>query len=350
MKVALDDVRLQYSGRIDRRNRKKPEWVFPATSLTFRFFGKTAKLTVQNKKGCWNSYVGAIVDGEQKTFPLKEKGRTEIIFVDGEEKEHTILFFKRMDSCHEIVLEELELSDGSMLLEPPKKPKRKIEVYGDSVSAGEVSEAESYCGKEDPNHNGEYSNSWYSYAWITARKLNAEIHDIAQGGIALLDGTGWFCDPIFLGMESVWDKVHYNPEISEMTKWDFRQYVPDVVIVAIGQNDNHPEDYMKEDIEGEKAIRWRRHYKKWIQSIRNTYQDAVIILTTTILCHDKNWDESIERVCKELDDDRVFHFLYSKNGCGTPGHIRGSESEEMAEELASYIDMLSEKIPVWKEE
>ena len=45
-----------------------------------------------------------------------------------------------------------------------------------------------------------------------------------------------------------------------------------------------------------------------------------------------------------------FIFLYSKNGCGTPGHIRGSEAEEMAEELASYIDMLSEKIPVWKEE
>lgn len=47
--------------------------------------------------------------------------------------------------------------------------------------AGEVSEAVDYVEKEDPEHNGEYSNSWYSYSWMTARKLGAQIHDIAQG-------------------------------------------------------------------------------------------------------------------------------------------------------------------------
>ena len=46
-----------------------------------------------------------------------------------------------------------------------------MEVFGDSVSCGEVSEALKYVGKPDPEHDGEYSNSWYSYAWITARKL-----------------------------------------------------------------------------------------------------------------------------------------------------------------------------------
>ena len=342
MKVALDNQKLQYSGRIDDSDPKRPQFIFPATSLGFRFFGRTATLKVQNKRVYWKNYVGAIVDGEQKTFELKDEGMTELLLVDGEEREHEVLFFKRMDSCHELILEELTLSEGSQLLEMPQKPKRKIEVYGDSVSAGEVSEAEEYRGQVDPEHNGEYSNSWYSYGWITARKLNAQIHDIAQGGIALLDGTGWFCDPEFLGMESVWDKVHYNPEISPMTTWDFSRYTPDVVIVAIGQNDNHPEDYMKEDMECEKAIRWRTHYKRWIESIRKTYPKAVILLTTTILCHDKNWDRSIERICEELKDDKIFHFLYSKNGCGTPGHIRGSEAEEMAQELSQYIENLDQ--------
>lgn len=42
----------------------------------------------------------------------------------------------------------------------PLKPLsgRRIEVYGDSVSAGEVSEAVDCVGKEDPVHNGGYSN------------------------------------------------------------------------------------------------------------------------------------------------------------------------------------------------
>ena len=76
-----------------------------------------------------------------------------------------------------------------------------MEVFGDSVSCGEVSEALEYVGKPDPEHDGEYSNSWYSYAWMTARMLNAQIHDIAQGGIALLDGQGWFHEPDQIGME-----------------------------------------------------------------------------------------------------------------------------------------------------
>lgn len=69
---------------------------------------------------------------------------------------------------------ELE-ADGELLelSETARPSARKIEVYGDSVSAGEVSEAVDFVGKPDPEHNGEYSNCWYSYAWMTARKLNA---------------------------------------------------------------------------------------------------------------------------------------------------------------------------------
>ena len=42
----------------------------------------------------------------------------------------------------------------------PKKTDKRIEVYGDSVSAGEVSEAVDFVGKEDPEHEGGYSNGY----------------------------------------------------------------------------------------------------------------------------------------------------------------------------------------------
>ena len=77
---------------------------------------------------------------------------------------------------------------------------------------------------------------------MTARRLHAEIHDVAQGGIPLLDGTGWFAAPDYLGMESVYDKITYNPQLGESRQWDFSAYVPHVVIIALGQNDNHPDD------------------------------------------------------------------------------------------------------------
>lgn len=339
IRIDLDREELVYSGRIDKRDAKRPEFIFPASSVHFRFRGRKAVLTVENRSIYWNNYAGAIVDGEQRKWPLKKKGKTEILLVEEEaEGEHEILFFKRQDSCHEMVLCSLELSEGGKLLDAPLTPERKIEVYGDSVSAGEVSEAVEYTGKADPEHSGEYSNSWYSYAWMTARKLHAQIHDIAQGGIALMDGTGWFHEPEAVGMESVWDKVHYAPELGEALPWDFRKYTPDAVIVAIGQNDSHPEDYMKEDMEGERASLWREKYKEFLKMLRMKYPAVPIVCCTTLLYHDISWDTSIERACRDLADDRVRHFVFGRNGKGTPGHLRIEEAQEMAEELAAYLE------------
>lgn len=128
---------------------------------------------------------------------------------------------------------------------------------------------------------------------------------------------------------------------------EFSEYVPHLVIVAIGQNDSNPEDYMKNDPEGVRAIYWKYKYRELILKIREKYPKAVILLTTTILGHDKSWDNAIEEVCMQLNDDRIRHFLYKRNGCGTPGHIRIPEAEEMAEEMAVYVENLD--IPVWEE-
>lgn len=345
--VAFDHKELVYSGRIDRRDKKHPEFIFPASSLQFRFFGCKAVLILENRHNYWKNYVGAIVDGEQKSWLLNQEGQTEILLLDEEkEKEHEILFFKRQDSCHEIKLCALFLSKNGRILSAPLKPKRKLEVYGDSVSAGEVSEAVEYIGKADPEHQGEYSNSWYSYAWITARKLQAELHDIAQGGIALMDGTGWFYAPDSIGMETIWDQMHYHPAFGKRVSWDFSAYTPDVVIIAIGQNDSHPVDYMKADIAGEKAILWRKRYRKFLERLRKQYPNAYLICCTTLLIHDIAWDTSIEQVCQELEDRRIRYFPFQRVGKGTPGHLRISEAEEMAEELAIYIESL--EIEGWR--
>lgn len=346
--VELDNIELRYSGRIDITDPKRPEFIFPASSLHFRFYGAGAVITVYNRGGRgWRYFAGAIVDGRQLCFELPPDGRKELVLTDGEEKEHEILFFKRQDSCHEMALEDLRLSAGSRLLILPERPVRRIEVYGDSVSAGEVSEAVDYLGVEDPEHTGEYTNSWYSYAWIAARKLGAELHNVSQSGIPLLNGSGWVMPPALPGMESVWDKLHYHPQWKRVSQWDFNRYTPHLVLIAIGQNDSNPEDYMKTDPEGAKAIRWKCAYRRLIENIRKQYPEAVILLATTILEHDANWDQAIDQVCRELGDNRIRHFMYRRNGCGTKGHVRIPEAEEMAEELVNYIERLD--IPVWEE-
>ena len=346
MKIAPDHKKLRYSGRIDFSDPKAPLMVFPCSFVTFRFTGDILRVTVENRHVYWKNYIGYILDGVQHTVELQMSGKQTIeIQVDHNGcTEHECMIFKRMDACHYLIIHELELADGAQLLDPPPANRRRIEVYGDSVSAGEVSEAADYEGKEDPEHNGEYSNSWYSYAWMTARRLHAEIHDVAQGGIALLDGTGWFAAPDYLGMESIYDKITYNPQLGMSKQWEFSAYVPHVVIIALGQNDNHPDDYMAREPEGEKAQYWKRHYEMFVRDIHQKYPDATIILATTILNHDAHWDEAIDDVCKSIASPKVHHFLYSKNGKGTPGHIRAREAGQMAEELSAFIESLGEEI------
>ncbi len=278
----------------------------------------------------------------------------------GTESMHEVLLFKRQDSCHMMQIHGFLGSSDLELLPCASLPFRRIEVYGDSVSAGEVSEAVAYCGQPDPVHNGEYSNSYYSYAWLTARKLGARLHDIAQGGIALQDGTGYFMEPEQKGMEYIFDKVQYQPRILENSpiplgagetgeplRWDFSLYRPQVVIVALGQNDAHPRDFCGEDYEGEQAAAWRERYGAFVCRLRAIHPRAHIICMTTILNHHENWDRSIEEVCAGLGDERVHHFLFGNNGRGTHGHIRKPEAEGMAEELSAYIEALGEDI--WRD-
>lgn len=336
MWIDLEDKRLDYCGRIDWEDGA-PVFIYPSTSLEFRFFGGRAVLTVENRRLYFDNYAGAVIDGEQKKWLLNPEGETELVLVDDEqEREHEILFFKRQDACHEMKLLRLGISEGGKLLKLPDKPEKYMEVYGDSISAGEVSEAEEYAGRPDPEHQGEYSNSWYSYAWITARKLGVKLHNISQGGIPLLRGSG-YVGPDYPGMEDIWDKLRFRREAGEVKEWDFRKYTPQLVIVAVGQNDSYPGDFMKEEPSGEKAAFWKERYKKLLKNIRKQYPEAVILLITSVMIHDKGWDDAVREVCRELSDDKVTYFRFRENGCKTPGHIRASEAEEMADELVDYI-------------
>lgn len=348
MYIYPDNELLQYSGRIDFDNPKAPVLVYVSSCVRVRFTGTGIKAVLSNKRSCWSNRMGYFIDGgEQRAVVLEEQdesAKTYVLAEGLEEGEHELLLFKRQDSADYVTFLGFELEEGGSLLALPKRPSRRIEVYGDSVSCGEVSEAVDYVGKADPVHNGEYSNSWYSYAWITARRLDAELHNISQGGIALLDGTGYFGAPEYLGMESCYDKIQYFPDMGPVKQWDFTRYTPQVVLVAIGQNDSHPKDYMAADYDGPEAVNWREHYEGFIRRLMEIYPFAHIILMTTILMHDAAWDKAIDQVCGRINCFRVHHFLFARNGAGTPGHIRIPEAEEMAKELTAYIRSLGDEI------
>ncbi|MBR6477058.1 MAG: electron transporter RnfD [Lachnospiraceae bacterium] len=380
------DPAFSYEGRIDHENVNAPVFVYPASYFCFRMKGKEATLLIKDQHSYFENSLGILVDGEYRGKILLHDGERlqgeaikwfSLRFDRDEEKElikelelmrkdasledvraydltpyldggeHEITVFKRMDACHYFTFCGVVAPEGSVCRKPKEKrgKERRVEVYGDSISCGEVSEAISLCGGDDPDgHNGIYSNSFYSYPWILARMLGARLHDVAQGGISLRDGEGYFDMPNTKGMLSCYDKIENNPSLGERKPWDFTKYVPHVVIVAIGQNDAHPENYMAQDYDGEKSASWRKDYAGFVKTLRGKYPKATIVLTTTILGHDPAWDRAIEEVCEGLGDQKVVHFLYEKNGCGTSGHVRRPEAEKMAQEMKTFLESLGDEI------
>ena len=360
VRVDMHDARLSYEGRVDMDWYEGPCFVYPASNVKIRFKGTGLAVAIANHRACYSTFIGTMTDGVQDRICVYDVNTADTSFSYHYEKdrgeewdngrlftvceglpdaEHEVMIFKRMDCAQTYAVTGIFLSAGAKLLDCSPQYDMKLEFYGDSVTAGEVTEAVEYAGKSDPAHNGEYSNAYCGYAWQTARLLNAEIHDIAQGGIALLDDTGWFAGPDFKGIFNMYDRMEYHPDLGVTKRWDFTRYMPDTVIIAIGQNDANPVDYMKEDYNGEKAVFWRAAYKYFIGLIRKRRPDADIVLTTTILMHDASWDRAIDEVCRDIrqTDKKVYHFLYKRNGAGTPGHIRTPEAAEMAEELAAFI-------------
>lgn len=344
--ISPADKAFQYTGRIDFADEARPCFIYAGSSAAFRFRGTAFSVKLMNHHCCYHNYLGVVIDGRvQEKIEIEWHG-TELVLAATKglaDAEHEIILYKCQDASHYFDFLGLYIEEGAALLPPPARPARRMECYGDSVSAGEVSEALDYVGRPDPeNHDGIYSNAWHSYAFITARRLNAELHDIAQGGAALLDGTGYFHGPDYVGMESIWDKLRYSDYLGAVTPWDFSRYTPHVVLIAFGQNDANPENYMGKD--AGKSAHWKSHYKAFVKKLRAKYPDALFVLSTTILCHDAAWDDAIEEAVKEIADPKVVHFLYSSNGCGTPGHIRRPEAEKMADELTAFLESFGEKI------
>lgn len=347
MNYSMDDPNIRYMGRIDKSDPKAPTMYYAGSQMRIRFSGNGISVSFKNHTVWGNVSLGYIIDGREGKLPLDPQNNDKEITLKAAGNlgggEHTIIVYKRLASNHFITFTGIDVENGEILPDDTKYD-LKIEVYGDSVSAGEVCEAVDFVGLCDPeNHGSAYDNSWHSYAMQTARALNAEIHNIAQGGIAVFDGTGYFHAPDFIGMETVYDKVCYFPEGGELTQWDFSEYTPDIVVFALGQNDKHNGKTDSDDVDiTDPSTRehWKNGYKNIVRSLSEKYGSGTkFVLTTTVLNHDKAWDDAIEEIKDELNAENIktYHNIFSRNGCATNGHPRIPEHDEMARELTAFI-------------
>ncbi|MEM8832834.1 MAG: GDSL-type esterase/lipase family protein, partial [Cyanobacteria bacterium P01_G01_bin.19] len=123
--------------------------------------------------------------------------------------------------------------------------------------------------------------------------------------------------------------------LDDAPQWDFAQYDPDLVIIALGQNDSGTIEIGREMT----AEAWKNSYKQFIANLRAKRPNAYFIAMFPNMYHDRQWDEylteAIAEYRQEYNDNRVFSLIHQQV---TPGHPRISEQQMMADTLAEFID------------
>ncbi len=322
---------ISYSGRVHSKE-KFTDLYWSGSSVKMNFEGEEVAISLKDEKG--ENYYNVIIDNQLvKILNPKSVKKSYVLATDLPKGKHHIEVFKRTEWVKgSTSFYGFTIKNGKLL---PKSPalKRKMEFYGNSITAGYA--VDDTSGRD--LHDSIYTNNYKSYAAITARHFNAEYRCICRSGIGVT--ISWFP----MTMPQMYDRCVPTDANS---KWDFSLYTPDIVVINLFQNDSwlvkRPNRAEFIATFGKKAPNdnyFVNAYLKFVAQIRKHYPNAKIICTLGNMDASKpnsKWPQYITKAVQQLNDKNVYtHFYPFKN---TKGHPSEKEQQEMAKSLIQFID------------
>lgn len=333
LSVNYHNPNITFSGRIDSLNSNGAQLIWSGSSVSINFEGNSIAALLRDNTG--NSYYNIILDDDSifiiRPNTLKQYYTLADNLSDGQ---HKIELFKRTEPHYGITdFYGFKIEGNAKLLDKSPSKTRKIEFYGNSITAGYA--VEDISGADSPDST--YTNNYLSYSAITARHFNAEYRAICKSGIGIM--VSWH-DVI---MPEMYNRL--NPYNSEST-WDFSLYQPEVVVINLFQNDswlvNRPEHENFKIRFGNKPpseTEIIEAYNSFVKTIRGHYPNAHIICilgNMDITRKESKWPEYVNYAVNELDDSKIYtHFIPYKD---SSGHPSVKEQEAIANELISFIE------------
>ncbi len=324
---------IEYWGRIDKTNPDFTELIWSGTSIKINFEGGSIKAILQDETG--DNYFNIIIDDQVITILNPDTLKKSYLLASGlSQGKHSIEIFKRTEFAKgKTIFYGFQIGENDKVLSKSPEKKRKIEFYGNSITAGYA--VEDLSGGDSPDST--YTNNYLSYASITARHFDAEYHCICKSGIGIT--ISWFPQI----MPEIYNRL--NPTDKNST-WDFSLYQPDIVVINLFQNDSwlvhmperkeFKQNFGDSPPSKETLI---NAYEEFIGNIRSHHPKAnIICILGSMDATKKNslWPSYIDTAVENLNDTNIYtHFIPYKN---TPGHPSIKEQEKMAESLIQFID------------
>ncbi|RUT68008.1 electron transporter RnfD [Flavobacterium cupreum] len=333
--IAANNPLIDYMGRVSLQNDYADfYWTGSSVSITIKNT-KVVQATIESEKA--DNYYYVIVDGKKeyaKKIKINKGKKKYTLAVFSDNKKHHLELFKITDTNGLTTRFYGFITDKNSKVLKNKKKKRKIEFFGDSITAGHGVDV-----PVDSTDSGaaKYFNNYKTYAAITARYFNAEYHCTAKSGIGVM--ASWFPEI----MPEIYNRLNPNDAKSV---WEFGKYQPDIVVVNLFQNDswivNMPNEAQFQARFGtvkpseEQVI---NSYMNFIKSLRNVYPNAHIICCLGNMDATRKtskWPDYVDKTIASLGDLKVKScFFEYKN---TPGHPKEKEQLVMAETLIKFIE------------
>ncbi len=236
-------------GRFDTSDPTAIRFAWSGSMIVGRFKGTGIRARLKDDGG--KNQFQVLVDGEPRAVLKADASKESFSLAEGlPDGVHDVAIYKRTEAkLGEATFLGFEPQGGTML-PPPAGAERRVEIIGDSISAG--------FGNEGPGpvctFNPADQNQYTAYGALAARELKAEHVTIAWSGKTIGEMTDYYERTL--------------PDRPEST-WDFKAWTPQLVVMNIGTNNFATHD------PGES--RYVRVYTNLFDRIRRAYPQALIV-------------------------------------------------------------------------
>jgi lysophospholipase L1-like esterase len=329
---------VHFVGRMDTVTLDQPRFEWEGSAIEASFTGTQVAITLAGDPSAPN-YFAVFIDGAaQPTLLVNGAAPTSYPLAAGlSAGPHHVLVFRRAESIQNITrFVKFDFGPGGALLAPPAPPTRRIELIGDSITAGYGVE----CANATTAFTAATENEYIAYGSIAARDLGAEAHVIAWSGEGVY--RNYAADPdAGTHMPEYWLRTLPTEPTSA---WDFARWVPDAVVVNLGTNDfsgTPPADIDE---------KYESHYRAFVQKIHGTYPNAKVFCALGPMLTEPRLSEARTAINNVIASLHATGFAgislveFSPQDCGPAGggcgcdfHPSASTHRQMAKVLEGAI-------------
>lgn len=234
------------------------------------------------------------VNGERVLDKMICKNEESFTVIDKPVKNAEVNIIKLSECAMSAVgIKPVEADEGAEFTPVERKPLR-IEFIGDSITCGygvddEVAENPFSTHTEDVTK---------AYAYKTAKALDAEYSMFSASGYGII--SGWTGDGTKNPDQTIpqFYKSHgftygsFGDKKPQDISWDFGRYVPQIVVINLGTNDD---SYCGSD--EQRRLEYKDSYKAFLKEVRELNPNAYILCVLGMMEH--NMYPYVEKACEE---------------------------------------------------